>query len=1052
MNLSAPFIKRPVMTSLIMSAVIFFGVFAYRALPVSDLPSVDYPTIEVNVSYPGASPETMANNVAGPLEREFTTIENVQTITSTNQTGSTTIVVQFTLDKNIDAAATEIQSGINQAQSLLPKDLPNNPTYSKVNPSQTPIIYYAITSDTMTVGKLYDYAYSFLGQRLGLIDGVSQIQVYGAPFAVRVQVDPDKLYAKKIGIDQVANVIMQGNTELATGVLYGPDTEYNINIDGQIFHAEGYNRLIVRNHNGSMVRVGDLGHAIDSLQDDKYSLTYQQGDKTLPCVVIGVRKEPNANSVKVIGAIKKLLPTLQKQLPGSVEIETIFDQSVYIFESVEDVQMTLLIAFFLVVLVILFYLGRLVNTLIPIVALPLSVIGTFIFLYLFGYNLDILSMLAITLSIGFLVDDAIVVLENIYKHLEEGKAPLEAALEGSREISLTIFSMTLCLTTVFIPMLFMGGIIGKIFREFSVTIMVAVIISGIISLTLTPLLCSRFLRGRSREGHKNLIEKLSQRINDKLLNLYQVALDFSLKHRFKTFLAGILCLFGTVALFVMIPKDFLPADDLGFILGFSQAKDGTSPYKMIDLQKEAAEMINEDPNVEKLVSAGAQPFDNQGLFFIALKPYNQRLPMPEVIRQLQEKTYDVAGLQAFFRPNPLINLDIGTQTSMGNYQYTLQSLSGEELYEKTAELIEEMKKLPGFSQVTSDMHMNQPQLNLHIQRDRAFDLNISAQTIEQAFSYAYSGNKISTINGDLNSYDVILETIPNAYKDPSVLSKLYLSSQNLSPVPTTNEQNTSVNPNGTQIPLLQIAEVQEGVGPMTINHLNLLNSVTVSFDLINQPLGTAITMLNQLADRILPSQIMRSVQGAADVFQQAFADLNVLLLIAIFVIYVVLGILYENFIHPLSVLSALPPAALGALITLQLFGYPLSLYSFVGIILLIGIVLKNGILMVDFANIHIRQGKHAVEAIRTACLERFRPIIMTTFAALMGAVPIALGIGGLTAQSRKPLGLAIVGGLLISQVLTLFLTPIIFIYLEKMREISHRFANRLSRKDSQSQS
>lgn len=1031
------------MTTLLMSAVILFGVLAYRVLPVSDLPSVDYPTIEVDVSYPGATPETMANNVAGPLERQFTTIENVQTITSTNQTGATTIVVQFTLDKDIDAAATEIQSAINQAQTLLPKDLPNNPTYSKVNPSQTPIIYYAVTSNTMTLGKLYDYAYSFLGQRLGLIDGVSQVQVYGAPFAVRVQVDPDKLYAKKIGIDQVANTVTQGNTELATGVLYGPDTEYTINIDGQIFEAEGYNNLIIRNHNGSMVRIGDVGNALNSLQNDKYSLRFREKDESLPCVVIGIRKEPNANSVKVIQGIKTLLPQLMKELPGSVKIETIFDQTVYIFESVHDVQFTLLIAFLLVVLVILFYLGRFVNTLIPIVALPLSVIGTFMIIYLLGFNLDILSMLAITLSIGFLVDDAIVVLENVYKHLEQGQAPMEAALNGSKEISITIFSMTLCLAAVFIPMLFMGGLIGKIFREFSATIIVAVIISGIISLTLTPLLCSRFLRSRNTGDKKNWIERLSETINNSMLNTYRKALDLSLRHHFLTFLGGLLCLGGTIALFIFIPKDFLPADDLGFILGFTQAQDGTSPYKMIDLQKKVEEIIADDPNVDRLVSVGAQPFDNQGLFFISLKPYNQRLPMSKVIKDLQSKTYLVPGVQSFFRPNPLINLDIGTQTAMGNYQYTLQSLGDTDLYGKAEELLEKMKELPGFSQVTSDMHVRQPQVNIHIQRDRAFDLNISAQTIEQAFAYAYSGNKISTINGDLNSYDVILETIPSAYKDPSVLSKIYVSSSDTSPIPTSNEQDTSVNPNGTQIPLLQIASVQESIGPMTINHLNLLKSVTISFDLINTPLSTAIKQLNALADKVLPSQIMKSVQGSANIFQQAFADLNVLLFIAIFVIYLVLGILYENFIHPLSVLSALPPAAFGALITLKIFGYTLSLYSFVGIILLIGIVLKNGILMVDFANLHISQGKGVTESIRIACLKRFRPIIMTTFAALMGAVPIAIGIGGLTAQSRKPLGLAIVGGLIISQILTLFLTPVIFIYLETIREKSHLLAKRL---------
>ncbi|MCK4934919.1 MAG: efflux RND transporter permease subunit, partial [Simkaniaceae bacterium] len=651
-------------------------------------------------------------------------------------------------------------------------------------------------------------------------------------------------------------------------------------------------------------------------------------------------------------------------------------------------------------------------------------------MYLLGYSIDILSLLAITLSVGFLIDDAIVVLENITRHRELGENRLNAALKGSKQISFTILSMTLCLASVFIPMVFMAGIMGKIFREFAMTIIIAVLISGFISLTLTPMLCSKFI-GEHNKTHKSWIERLSESINSKLLSFYEKGLQFVLKRTFLTLIAGFLSLALSVFVMLTLPTEFFPPDDLGFIQGFSQTADGTSPYQMIDYQNQLAEIVRKDPNVEKMVAVAGIPDDNQGLFFVALKPISKRKPMPEVIKDLHKKiSTSTTGIQAFLKPFPLINLQVGTSASKGNYQYALQSLGDKGLYEDAEKMLTKMKALPGFSQVTSDMHIKQPQVNIAIDRDRASNFNISANTIEQALSYAYSGGKISTINTTTNQYDVIIETLPNAYKDPSVLSRIYLSSY----PSTQNPYQKQV-----QVPLSSLTSWKEGIGPQNINHFNTLNSVTISFNLDGVPLGTALQTLSSVEKETLSPSIMGSVQGTADVFKATFRSLTFLFLIAIFVIYIILGILYENFIHPITVMSALPPATLGGLLTLLIFNEPLSLHAFVGIIMLLGIVLKNGIMMIDFANEEILHGKSIEESIVSACKMRFRPILMTTFAAAMGAVPIALGIGGLTAESRRPLGLVIVGGLLFSQVLTLFVTPIVFIYLERLRE---KFGNK----------
>ncbi|WP_420420531.1 efflux RND transporter permease subunit [Simkania sp.] len=1048
MNLSEIFIRRPVMTCLVMATILFFGILGYKALPVSDLPDVSFPTIEVTTSYPGASPDTMADTVTSPLERQFTSIDGILTISSSSTNGNSTIVLQFVLDKDIDSAAQDVEAAINRATPNLPDDLPSNPTYKKTNPTETPVLYYAIKSDSMTLGDLYEYAYSLMGRRLGMVEGVSDVDVYGSPFAVRVQVDPDKLAAHQIGIDQIANAVVKSNPQKPVGNLYGPDVEYTIDVDGQMHHAAGYNELIVRNNNHALVKIKDLGHALDSLQNDKYSLNYYTADSKTPCVIIAILKQNTANTIKVIQGCEALLDKMKDELPGSVDVVNLFDQSVWIMESVDDVQFTLFIAFLLVVVVVLFYLGKFIDTIIPILALPMSVVGTFAMMYLYGFNIDIFSLLAITLSIGFLVDDAIVVLENITRHVEMGKNTWEAALNGSKQISFTILSMTLSLCSVFIPMIFMAGIMGRIFREFAITIVTAVLISGFISLSLTPMLCSKFVGAHTVHADKNWIERFSDKINGGLQNIYKRGLNFVFKHRFSTLCVGIASVILTLVLGLRLPTDFLPSEDLGFIQGFGISSDSTSPFKMIEYQEKVAEIVRSDPNVLEVVSAAAIPTSNQSLFFIKLKDYNNRMPMRMVIRELLGKLHEIPGIQAFMRPLPLLSLDVGTGISMGNYQYVVTGLDSQKMYEGAEEIMVEMRKTGMFSQVTSDMHNNAPYANIKIDRDRAYDLNVTAEGLEYAFDYAYAGGEISLINSVADQYYVIVETLPKDYGHVDDLNKLYISASSQTPLTTLSQINTVGETFPTQIPLSEIVKIEEGIGPLSVAHLNTLPSATITFDTNpGVPLGTAIQELTKISDGKLAPGITASVQGSADIFKQTFQSMGFLFVVTLFLIYVILGILYENLVHPITVMSTLPPAGLGAILTLLIFGLPLSLYAFVGLIMVLGIVLKNGIMIVDFANEGINEGKNLHEAIYEACLARFRPILMTTFAAMMGAVPIALGVGGLTAQSRIPLGLVIVGGLTISQVLTLFFTPVVFTYLESIRERVHERKRRKKTKN-----
>lgn len=1025
MNLSEPFIHRPVMTILVMTSILFFGFAAYNKMPVSDLPNVDMPTIQVSASYPGANPDTMANSVTTPLEQQFMTIDGIQSIFSSSSTGSSAITLQFNLERNIDEATTDVQAAISRAAPNLPSNLPSAPTYQKVNPAVTPILFYVIRCPNMTLSDLYDYANTFIGERISMINGVAQVTTYGSPYAVRVQIDPEKLAAKNLGLDQVAESIQMSNVNLPLGTLYGKRDDYTLDVDGQLMRAPGYSELIVKNKDGNLVKIKDVGRALDSVQDDKFTQKYVTKQGVEDCIILSIQRLPGMNTVQIVEGIREQLKKLIPQLPNSMTIETIYDQSESIIQGVDNVKKTLFIAFLLVVTVIFLALGKVFHTLIPSLSLPLSIFGTFAVMYLFGFNIDILSLLALTLSIGFLVDDAIVVLENNVRHAQLGEDPIHSALSSSKEISTTVLSMTLCLVAAFIPLLFMSGVVGRLFREFSITIIIAVLFSGFVSLTFIPMLSSRYIRPYEKDK-KTALEHIADAINEKLKKLYEPCLHLAMKHRLIMVAVGASCIFFSIFLFKAVKKDFLPPDDTGFLEGYTLARDGTSPFLMEKYHQEVNKIAIEDPNIHSILSISSYRTPNDGVLFFRMKPFENRKPMNQALKELSDKLSHIPGVNVYLSPLPLINLQVGT-TATALYQYSLTSIDRNALYEYGPKLLRKMLSNPVFDQVSSDLRIHQPQWELHINREKAYNYNVTANGIENYFQFAYSDNKISQINAQVNQYDVLIETLPRFYQDPTVLSKLYVTS-------TT----------GAQVPLSEILDVKETVGPLTVNHIDGLPSVGISFNPADSlPLGTCLEELAKLT-KDLPSQVHGQVIGTADVFKSSFETLNFLLLLSFFAIYVILGILYESFIHPITVMSALPPTLLGGLLTLYIFGQSLSIYSFVGLILLIGIVLKNGIIMIDFAiNKVEKEGKSAYEAIIEACLIRFRPILMTTMCAGMGGVPIALGFGGAMAQNRISLGLCVVGGLIFSQALTLLLTPVLYYYFETLQEkIRKRFSSK----------